>query len=272
MRPKGEQELRMVWKASRGDKTAFFVGTAHFFPYSFRLSFEKLMAMVERVVFEGPLDPRSMARVAEAGRGYRGSVIDALSEAEVEDLYEVLFPGRRLRRLQQLLKGPPRQELSRMVEGMKPWFAFFSLWSAFLRARGWTRSVDLEAHAIALELNKEVHYLETIEEQIEVLEALPEERILSFLREASRWPHYCENYLRYYLEGDVEGLKAASSLFPSRDQGVIEDRDERFLQRLGPFLDRGGVLVCVGAPHLVGMFKGLCSSGFRVERFALGNL
>ena len=158
-----------------------------------------------------------------------------------------------------------------MVEGMKPWFAFFSLWSAFLKARGWTKSVDLEAHAVALELKKEVHYLETIEEQIEVLEALPEERILSFLRQANRWPHHCESYLQCYLEGDVEGLKAASSLFPSRNRGVIEDRDERFLRRLGPFLGRGGVLVCVGAPHLVGMFEGLRSSGFEIERVTLGN-
>ena len=32
-----------------------------------------------------------------------------------------------------------------MVKGMKPWLAFFTIWSNFLKKNGWKYSVDLEA-------------------------------------------------------------------------------------------------------------------------------
>jgi uncharacterized protein YbaP (TraB family) len=73
-----------------------------------------------------------------------------------------------------------------MVKGMKPGLAFFSIWSNFLKKNGWQHSVDLEAYTIADELGKKIDFLETIEDQIGVLESLTRERITTFLKQVDQ--------------------------------------------------------------------------------------
>ena len=59
-----------------------------------------------------------------------------------------------------------------MVKGMKPWLAFFTLWSDYLKRLGWKYSVDLEGYQIAREMGKKIIFLETIDEQIQVLQSI----------------------------------------------------------------------------------------------------
>ena len=65
-----------------------------------------------------------------------------------------------------------------LVKGMKPWLAFFTIWSDYLRENAWRYSVDIEGYTIARNLGKDIVFLESIEEQIQVLESLSSERIL----------------------------------------------------------------------------------------------
>ena len=74
-----------------------------------------------------------------------------------------------------------------MVKGMKPWLAFFTIWSSYLKANGWKYSVDMEGYNVAEELDKPIVYLETIEEQIKVLENLSKQRIVYFLNQVDQW-------------------------------------------------------------------------------------
>ena len=63
-----EKELKMIWEVKKKGKSSHLVGTAHFFPYSFRNSLMKLLKNIRVVIFEGPLDKENMAKVRDAGR------------------------------------------------------------------------------------------------------------------------------------------------------------------------------------------------------------
>ena len=60
-----EKPLRMVWRVEKDGRRSYLVGTAHFFPYSFVGSLTRLLQKVGTVMFEGPLDEESTARIAE---------------------------------------------------------------------------------------------------------------------------------------------------------------------------------------------------------------
>src|SRR4030067_3584172 len=83
-----EKPLRTVWKVEKAGRISFLVCTAHFSPYSFKKSLTQLIQDVETVLFEGPLDSESMAKVAEYGRHGENtlSVYDALDSEAIPEI------------------------------------------------------------------------------------------------------------------------------------------------------------------------------------------
>ena len=148
---------------------------------------------------------------------------------------------------------------------MKPWLAFFTLWSTYLEMLGWKHSVDYEGYRVAGELGKERLFLETIDEQIEVLRSLPAERIRRFLENHERWRAVAEDYAEAYAEGNLEGIRWLSLGFPTRHHDVIGRRDRLFRERVASELDQGGAVVFMGAPHIRGVARLLREDGFEVE-------
>ena len=146
-----------------------------------------------------------------------------------------------------------------------PWVAFFSLWAAYLESQGWDQSVDLEAWHTARDMGKAVIGMESLEEQLESLEVIPLARIADFLRRGRLWPAYMKRNIRAYLAGDLHRMMGSSTEFPSRTEQVIDRRDERFRQRMRPFLEAGGCAVFVGTAHLVGLQPMLERDGFSVR-------
>ncbi len=73
------------------------MGTAHFSPYSFEKALTRLIKRAETILFEGPLDQESMARVVAHGRQAEGmrSLYDALSPEAIRQLNKQLdvYPG-----------------------------------------------------------------------------------------------------------------------------------------------------------------------------------
>ena len=152
------------------------------------------------------------------------------------------------------------------VDGMKPWLAFFTIWSQYLKDNGWKYSVDLEGYTIATELEKEIVFLESIEEQIKVLENLSLGRIVEFLENVDEWPALADAYVKSYLAGDLEKLRYMRLRFPSRHHSVIDHRDEIFCERMQDYLAQGDLVAFVGAPHIRGMRKLLQRNGYQVTR------
>jgi uncharacterized protein YbaP (TraB family) len=264
-----QRRFAMLWELEKNGRRSWIGGTAHFFCYSFEIFLQNLFEKVDTVMFEGPLDPASIALVSATGRSpLPGSarLIDAVTEDEILRLERVVCGPRgfwaRLLGLQ--AADPP--DVRFLLAHTRPWMAFFSLWAAFLARHGWNQSVDLEAWNLAHSMEKSVLTMETIPEQIETLESIPIPRIVNFFRSCERWPRKIQCNRRAYLRGDLEGMAGTTTEFPTRIERVIGRRDADFLTRMLPHIERGRTAVFVGTAHMLNLRGMLAEAGFSVRR------
>lgn len=265
-----EKEMKMIWKVNKNNHRSYLVGTAHFFPYSFKTSLSRYIETAQTVIFEGPLDEESMAKVVEAGclEDKKFSLFSELDSRTVSRITEALLPSCRNKNLLYTLNfqtGRMENPINDLIKGMKPWLAFFTIWSRYLKRNGWSYSVDLEGYVIASELGKHIVFLETIEEQIKVLESLSYDRIFEFLKQVDSWDKFSQEYLKCYLDGNLSKLKSMRLGFPSRHHSIINHRDDIFYERMVPYLKQGDVIAFVGAPHVRGLSRMLKESGYQIE-------
>jgi hypothetical protein len=266
-----ERVLRTIWRVEKGGKVNYLVGTARFFPYHFRISLKKLLQKTKRALFEGPLDPLSMDRVILQGSDGKGSleIYEALDPETIQgikdktgNLFADSSPFRTFL--------PPRKEkidpLREHFEKLSPWLAFLNIWATYLKTKGWEGSVDLEAFETAKRMRQEIHFLETIEEQVRVLEQIPLERMIRFLQNVRHWDEYSDAYVQVYLRGVLTDWMAGTSDFPSRCPPVIDDRDKVFYERMQPFIQNGETAVFLGAPHLRGVNRMLENDGHLMKQ------
>ena len=265
-----QKKLKMIWEVQKNGKVSHLVGTAHFFPYSFRNSLYRCLENARLVMFEGPLDDHNMARVREAGIDRESSdhFFDGLDDETIAGITGALIPVCRTRNSSYLLhfcKVSFKDTVYDLVKGMNPWLAFFTIWSTYLKRNGWKYSVDMEGFNVARELGKKIIFLEAIEEQIKVLENISHDNIIYFLKQVDHWETLANEYVKYYLKGDLEKLRLSGIRFPSRHHTVIDHRDEIFYERMRDELAHGEVVAFLGAPHLKGMSRLLLADGYQVQ-------
>jgi hypothetical protein len=269
IKPK-QKKLKMIWRVQKNGNVSLLVGTAHFFPYSFRNALHRCLQNARIVMFEGPLDEDNMARVRQAGMNTESSyhLFDELDDQTVAGITGALIPVCRMRNSTQFFqycKDDLKQTVYDLVQGMQPWLAFFTLWSTYLQRNGWKYSVDMEGYGIAQALGKKIIFLESIEEQIKVLQNISHEKIMVFLKQTDQWETLANVYVKSYLEGDLEKLRLSGIRFPSRHHSVIDHRDQIFFERMQAELARGSVVAFLGAPHLKGVSRLLLADGYQVK-------
>ncbi len=265
-----EKELKMIWTVEKNASRSQLVGTAHFFPHSFKASLTRCLENAGTVMFEGPLDPDNMAKVVDSGMDHQSGyhIFDDLDRQTIDKITRELAPkcrGRDTFMVLNLRKFRVENPLYDMVKGMKPWLAFFTIWSNFLKKNGWKYSVDLEAYTLAKAFGKKIDFLETIEDQIGVLESLTRERIVAFLNRVDQWHELARGYAACYLAGDLEKLKSQGLRFPSRHRSVINHRDKIFYEKMLEHFKTGNAVAFVGAPHVGGVSKRLREAGFEIK-------
>jgi uncharacterized protein YbaP (TraB family) len=265
-----EKELKMIWDVHKDNKRSYLVGTAHFFPYSFKTSLRRYLKKARTAIFEGPLDDDNMAKVIAAGYDSQNSyhLFDELDKRAIDDITDALRPACRDPNsffIMDLCKLRMENPVYEMIKGMAPWLAFFTIWSNYLKKNGWKYSVDMEGYDLAKAMGKKIAFLETIDEQINVLKNLSHERILKFLHNVDGWPTVARAYVDSYLDGDLEKLRSKGLRFPSRHHSVIDHRDEIFYERLQNYLKEGDLVAFVGAPHVRGLSKLLRENGYQIN-------
>ena len=265
----------MLWEVEKNGRTSWVAGTAHFFCHSFEPSFRRLFRKVDHVLFEGPLDEGFMADVDRAGRTpLPGAtpILDLLEEADVRRLERVVHgPQGALARSFGLVHER-KVDVRWLLAHARPWCAFFSLWTAFLERQGWRESVDMEAWRMAHAMGKNVVGMESLEEQLDSLGSLPPERVVRFFRACGGWKALSRKNMRAYLAGDLEGMMGSSAEFPTRTEYVISRRDQRFRERMRPYLEAGRAAVFVGSAHMVNLRHMLVEDGFNVRQAPFGLL
>lgn len=263
----------MLWEVSKNGRTSWLGGTAHFFLHSFEPSFRKLFQQVENVLFEGPLDADFMAQVNAAGSvrpNSKPSVLSRLDDSDVERLQKVIS-GRNgfwAPALSRTRKTIP--DARHLLATAWPWHVFFTLWTTFLENLGWKQSVDMEAWRLAHEMGKNVIAMENLEEQLESLQSLPLERAVSFFKASHTWRKRASQNLGAYLAGDLEKMMGSSAEFPTRTEHIVGRRDQRFRERMRPWLEKGDSVVFVGSAHLVNLRHMLAEDGFAVRQKPFG--
>ena len=269
-RKSNQKKLKMIWEVEKNHQRSYLAGTAHFFPYSFKSSLQRCLQNAATIMFEGPLDQANLDRVVNCGFDNQSNyhIFDDLKRQNINRITRELAPrcrGRDTFFVLNLRKFSVENPLYEMLKGMKPWLAFFTIWSNYLKKNGWTYSVDLEGYSLARELGKKIVFLETIEEQINVLENLSRDRIIDFLKRVDQWHELAQDYTSGYLAGDLERIKSKGLRFPSRHPSVIDHRDEIFFERMREYLEQGDAVAFVGAPHVRGVSKLLREDGYQIK-------
>lgn len=266
-----QKPYAMLWELEKDGKISWIGGTAHFFYYSFTEHFEKIFEQVDNVIFEGPMDEDSMAWFTKSGQTRLPDdpdILSMLTKKELDDLKRMVQgPQSKVVRRLQGNKLPPPINVEYYLANYRPWYSFFSMWTAFLERQGWKQSVDLDAWNLAHERGKAVIAMETHEEQMGSLGSVPPERIINFFRQCKRWPAFSHSNMKSYLRGDLGGMYGTSTEFPTRGvHGVFSVRDLRFTKRMMPFVEQGRSITFVGSAHMLGMRVLLRERGVKITK------
>jgi uncharacterized protein YbaP (TraB family) len=264
-----EKRLRTIWRVEKDERNSVLVGTSHFCPYRFKKALTNIIKGVDVVLFEGPLDKVSMERVVQYGRQGENtpSLYEALSPAAIKEINRELRTRSNTDTTSSLDLGLPHLTPSNFLEvhtqGVRPWMAFFTIWSALLN---WKYSMDIEAFHIAQKSGKKIDYLETIEDQLAALDGIPFDRIVNYLNHIEHWKGYKELYLRSFSKGDLEKFASMTGEFPTRCDSIITNRDPIFFKRMKSFFEEGKTAAFVGVAHLPGISKLFLNEGYRISQ------
>jgi uncharacterized protein YbaP (TraB family) len=173
-------------------------------------------------------------------------------------------------------RGIPTQSLTKL----KPWAAYMILSTPPAKTG---QVLDLLLYEKATHEGKNLCGIETAEEQVAVFEQTPLADQLSLLRELVSDPQSVDIQVRkmipLYLQHDLAGLLAISTEATDATaeerngseaflKRLIDDRNQRMLERLLPRLGEGATFIAVGALHLpghLGLLQLLADRGYMVS-------
>lgn len=113
--------------------------------------------------------------------------------------------------------------------------------------------------------------LETVEEQLTILETLPPSVLLDVVRSSDTTSTTMSDLLHAYADEDLPKILASSSelsQWPEFERAINAERNATMIQRALPHLERGGAFIAIGALHLpgeAGILARLERAGFTVE-------
>ena len=164
-----------------------------------------------------------------------------------------------------------------LARKMKPWAVATTL---SMPRSGSGLFLDRVLFLRAQEAGKQVHALETVEEQLAVFERMPADLQIRMLEDAvyeyERAQTLLEKLRARYLQRDLDGIRRLSEAYMKQgDAGlaayfretVIEARNRRMLERMQPRLKEGNAFIAVGALHLPGrngLLRLLEAQGFKL--------
>ena len=265
------QAAPALWAVSDGDSMVHIFGSLHVMPTDTEWRtplFDATLAKADQVVFETDIRPAAMAEVG-AKAFVRGIYVDGTQltdlmdeglEAEVRNLAENLG----------MPFGP--------MLAMRPWMAANALSAAGMASLGMIEQgveFTLEPEIAAERLT----FLETGDEQIEVLAGAPDDEQVALLQatveQFDQLPKVLSKLMSHWLGGTPDQLEALFMM----DMGGME---EAYLDRLLLARNRNWIapietmlaenrnnLIIVGAGHLVGdgnVLELLEGAGYSVER------
>ncbi|MBU1306905.1 MAG: TraB/GumN family protein [Alphaproteobacteria bacterium] len=265
------QAAPALWSISDGDSVVHIFGSLHVMPMDTEWRtplFDETLANADQVVFETDIRPAAMAEVG-AKAFVRGIYVDGtqLTDGMDEGLEA------EVRRQASTLGMPFGPMLA-----MRPWLAANTLSIAAMAQLG------MVEQGVEFALEPEISadrlvFLETGDEQIEVLAGAPDDEQIALLQatveQFDQLPKFVSKLMSHWIGGTPDKLEALFVM----DMGGLEDRylDRLLLSRnrnwIAPIetmlAENRNNLVIVGAGHLVGagsVIELLQDAGYSVER------
>ncbi len=229
-------------------------------PPPVQAAFDRAQGFVMEAIPDGDAAVKSMSLMAYAdGR--------SLEQVLPADLYE-----------QTLRVMASRGMSEEAIRNFKPW-ALVATLSTPPSATG--EFLDMRLYRAAVSQGKPTAGLETMEEQIALLDGLSEADQVTLLRETlATYPELGGVFRRLvaaYVRRDLSTLVQLSDMY-SRwgspelaerfQRTAIDERNQRMAERMRPLLAKGGQFIAVGALHLPGpggLLQRLADQGYRVR-------
>jgi uncharacterized protein YbaP (TraB family) len=168
-----------------------------------------------------------------------------------------------------------------MLRYLKPWAVALVL---MMPQTNGDNILDDRLYKMAIEQNKGVHQLETVDEQVDMFDRMAESEQIAMLRNAvenrERLPKLMERMVDTYLKRDLAALYRISEEDEGHDpemkrvravlmQRLLDERNIRMADRADVLLKNGRAFIAVGALHLYGergVLALLANRGYRVTR------
>lgn len=138
-------------------------------------------------------------------------------------------------------------------------------------------SIDEFLWARAKEQKLQRTGLESVAEQLSVMDSMPPAYVLDQLKDLDSLAEQVQEMRQLYAHEDLAGLHAYSMQESGMDRQTMEivndRRNVRMVQRMEPLLKTGGAFIAIGALHLTGpssVLDLLKARGYRVEPVAGG--
>lgn len=243
-----------VWKVSKGNDFIYVAGTVHVLPaseYPLPTAFNDAYRQADSLVFEAPM-PETMAE--------QQKMLATLQYPAGQSLSKQLKPAVRNELTQYLQElGVPLA----MVDGYKPGFVAMQLTLIEMTKAGLSGDgVDKFFLTQAKTARKPLHYLETMEFQIDLIAKIgeedPDEFIKLSLAEAKDSSAMLKKLIKAWRVGDMgyidrEVLQKSKKDDVATYRLMFSERNQRWLPQLQQMFEQPGhEFVLVGAAHLPG--------------------
>lgn len=269
-------QIPLLWKVSDADNAVYLLGSFHLLkPDDYPLSKDIDTAFddAKTVVFE--VEPASLG-APETAEKFR----QASGYADGRTLSQVL-PKTTLDRLQKLLAASGGSVAQ--VEQVEPWAVNLSLILGMTQAMGFRQDQGLDANLMqrAAAAQKTVAGLETVDDQIGALDAMPMDEQVSSLDELLQDPQETLGEMLemhdWWKRGDIKNLDQKLRVemqqkTPVSYRVINVQRNDQWVPKIEQRLAEPGTdntLVVVGAMHLLGkdgLVDKLRAKGYAVER------
>ena len=252
----------LLWKISGGDldATSYLYGTIHIkdkrvygFSDSVLTAFEKCDAFAMEV----DLNPENLAQLSQK--------MILPDDQTLQDLFT--------KEEYQLIKTVVEDIIGMdilLFNELKP-IAILSLVMNYQFANDVDVSVDEYFYSEAIAQDKNIIGIETIEEQLEILEKIPNDYIVDYFKNIDQAKEDIEIIIKLYRSAELEDLLEMMLKDKSMvmiQQTLLTDRNIKMSERIQKLIKEQSVFIAVGAGHLPGqegIINMLTRAGYNVE-------
>lgn len=239
-----------IWKVADKDTTIYLFGTVHALPKDaqwFTGPVERAYKSSDELVTEIPMDAQGDAN-AIAARALL---------PKGQSLRDMMAPAERMKFEEALVGlGLPVEAMDRF----EPWYAAMTLSLLPVMQAGYDPQTGAETRLSAEGADKRKAALETVQQQIDLFDGLPQGAQLAFLKDTvntvSTAKATLDAMVAEWMKGDADGLaKLLNNELgdPVLYKRLLTDRNANWAQWIDQRLKQPGtVFIAVGAGHLAG--------------------